>query len=333
MRLILGGHSAVALADPATGEVYGRTELVNPSYGALSPDGTLLYVVSEDISGPGSVHTLRVADESLTPIGEPVPSGGDQPCHLSVHPDGRHLLVANYGDGVLSVLPIGADGLPGEPTGVVRHRGDGPDRPRQAGPHVHQAITDPSGQWVLACDLGTDEVIAYALDTDHGTVTRHSAAQLTPGAGIRHLAFSPDGSRAYVAAELSSQLIVCDWDGDAGVLTPTGVVSTVSTEGGSVDRNYPAAVVMSVDGDRVYVTNRGQDSIAVVDTALFELIGTRPCEGEWPRDARLSPDGSILYVANEHTGAVVPFDVRDRVPVPTGPVIDFPEVTCVITRH
>ncbi|WP_415645202.1 lactonase family protein [Stackebrandtia soli] len=330
MRLIMGSHHAVGIVNPHGGEFDSRLELINPSYVVPSPDGIFLYVVSENLTEPGSVHCLRREGERLVPHGPARPSGGEQPCHASIHPSGKYLLVANYGSGTVAALPIEADGVLGEPASIVAHEGSGPDKPRQNGPHAHQIITDPSGQWVLACDLGTDEVFVYRLEEATGRLAEHSAAHFVPGQGVRHIAFAPDGERAYVVAELSSEVIVCDWDATDGRLTPINSISTVSMDGDRVTDNYPGAVVVSRDGSRVYVTNRGHDSIAVIDGELFELIGTRPCEGEWPRDARISPDGGTLYVANENSGAVVPFDITERVPVPIdGAVIDFPGVTSV----
>lgn len=331
MRLILGSHVAVSMADTDARAVDHRHELVNPSYVAAAIDRQVIYVVSEDIGGPGSVHAFGLRPDGLEPLGEPQLSGGDQPCHAHVHPEGRFLLVANYGDGSVAALPIRPDGALGPPSCVIAHEGSGPDLPRQAGPHAHQVVTDPSGAWVLVTDLGTDQVVIYRLDEQTGLLRHHGTAQFAGGQGVRHLAFHPQGNKVYVTAELSSELVECAWDGDAGELTPLRSVNTVSSDGAPVERNYPAAVVLSNDGSRAYVTNRGHDSIGVVDTTVFELIGTRECEGEWPRDAALSADGLTLFVANENSGTLVWFDVSGRTPEHvTDAVIEVPEVTSVL---
>lgn len=331
MHLILGSHVAVYAADVDTRSLAHRHGLVNPSYVAAAEDRRTIYVVSEDISGPGSVHAFKISAAGLEPWGEPQPSGGSQPCHAQVHPNGRFLLVANYGDGRVAVLPIEADGTLRPPSCVVAHDGSGPDLPRQDGPHAHQAVTDPSRRWVLATDLGTDEVMVYRLDESSGTLHHHSTARFVGGQGVRHIAFHPERDRAYVTAELSSELVECAWDPVEGVLTPGRSVNTVSSDGDPVERNYPGAVVLSTDGSRAYVTNRGHDSIGVIDTTVFELIGTRDCEGEWPRDAALSGDGATLFVANENSGTLVWFDVSARTPEHiTDAVVEAPEVTSVV---
>lgn len=326
MRLILGSHTAVGLADPQTGTVTARRELVQPTFVAVPPRGDRFYAVGEDPDGPGRLYALGLTDTGLGELLADRPTGDTGPCHVSVHPSGRSLLVSHYTGGSLGVLPLDAAGSPGEEPLLVQHHGRGPDPARQEAAHVHQAVTDPSGRWIVACDLGGDQAVVYRLE--NGRPHRHKTAAFLPGQGVRHLAFAPDGRHAYVAAELGSQLVVCDWDADTGTLTPGKSIDTT----GHLDvRNYPGAVVVSRDGGRVYVTNRGEDSIAVVDTKTFTRLHGVATGGAWPRDACLSPAGDRLFVANEHSGTVTRFDLGDDgVPVPDGPAIDFEGVTSVL---
>ena len=55
------------------------------------------------------------------------------------------------------------------------------------------------------------EPVAEAAPAASALVTRQAE-------GPRHVAFHPDGRRAYVVTELRSSLITCDWDADRGVL-------------------------------------------------------------------------------------------------------------------
>ncbi|MGH8793371.1 MAG: lactonase family protein [Stackebrandtia sp.] len=331
MRLILGSHTAAVLAESNTGETLCRVELPNPSFAALSGDRRFAYVASEDPDGPGMVHAFRVADDRLEPHGTPRPSGGDQPCHVAVHPAGRFLLAANYGDGSVAALPIDGDGALGDPSSVVAHSGGGPDPRRQSGPHAHQAIADPDGRWVLVCDLGTDEVVIYRLDETRGVLERHSSADFAPGQGVRHLAFSPDGDRVFAVAELSSEFVACEWDGRRGVLTPVKSIDAFAPGDEPSARNYPSATATSPDGRFVYFANRGHDSLAVVDAADFRLVGARPCGGRWPRDFCLTRDGRRLFAANEHSGDVVAFDVSGgRLAPGDAPKLELPGVTSVL---
>ena len=67
---------------------------------------------------------------------------------------------------------------------------------RQAGPHPHQAITDPSGKFVLSPDLGADRVRVFSIDATTGILQNCPSLHVAPGSGPRHVAFSTPSSNA-----------------------------------------------------------------------------------------------------------------------------------------
>ena len=85
-----------------------------------------------------------------------------------------------------------------------------------------------------------------------------------------------------------------------------------------------AGIAISRDGRRLYVTNRGHDSIATIEldahTGLPGTVQWTACEGHCPRFLCLGPDGRTLYVANETSHAIVQFalDEIHGVPMATG---------------
>src|SRR5690606_33299654 len=108
----------------------------SPTFLAAHPTLPLVYAVSELTDG--LLTTLAVGDDGTLRVLDECPTGGDSPCHLTVSPDGRHLLVAHYGDGTLTPFTLTPSGRVIAAGPVVRHEGSGPDPERQDGPHVHQ---------------------------------------------------------------------------------------------------------------------------------------------------------------------------------------------------
>ena len=319
--LVLGGYGEGVGLVGADGAVR-VVPADRPSFVAAGRFGRVLYAALEREDVDGGVLAFH-PDGTVLGLES---SGGVGPCHVAVHPNGHWLFTANYNSGSVGVLPVYEDGGLGALHEISAHIGSGPDADRQEGPHVHQIVVDPSGRWILAVDLGTDEVVVYCFDD--GELEGPRMAALEPGTGPRHLVFAPDGRTAYVAGELDSSLTRCAWDAEKGELTP-GDRIRVLPENVSVT-NYPAAVLISADGRNVYVTNRGHDSIAVVDTEAFALRDTVPCGGTWPRDAAFTPDGSGMYVANQTSGTVARFSFADGIPVPDGEPIAFDQVTSVL---
>src|SRR5262245_7701977 len=95
----------------------------SPSCLILNAAGTRLYSANEtdrvgdSKEGTVSAFAIDRADGSLKLLNT-VRSGGAGPTHISLHPGGRYLLVANYFGGSVAVLPVREDGRLGEATDV-----------------------------------------------------------------------------------------------------------------------------------------------------------------------------------------------------------------------
>ncbi|MEU1531990.1 lactonase family protein [Streptomyces fagopyri] len=300
----------------------------DPSYLALSPVHDMLYAVSE--TADGAVAAYRVGGDKPEPAGPLVPVGGSGPTHLSVF--AGHVLIANYGSGSVTAVPVRADGtLAGAPTSVLQHTGSGPHTRRQKDPHAHQVQSDPSGRWAVSVDLGTDSVRVCTLEG--GRLALHREFALRPGSGPRHLAFHPRGEHAYVLNELAPTVTVCRWNALEGSLRPVGETPVLT---GVPDGDaYPSGIVVSPDGRFVWTATRGQDAVSVLTPDAtgegLRLVATVPCGGVWPRALALDPSGRFLYVANERSGDVTWFAVDPDTGVPRrAGSVPVPAASCVV---
>jgi 6-phosphogluconolactonase len=170
---------------------------------------------------------------------------------------------------------------------------------------------DPSGRFILATDLGTDQLYVYRLDAA-GTLQPNtpggSVVHEQPGAGPRHFAFGPDGRALYVLNELDSTLSVYRFDPERGAPDLLQNVSTLPE--GFAGENSCAHVVVSPDGRFVYGSNRGHDSIAIFaagDDGTVTPVGHEPTRGQTPRGFALDPSGDWLLAANQDSDTIVTF--------------------------
>jgi 6-phosphogluconolactonase (cycloisomerase 2 family) len=300
----------------------------NASWLAFSPDGRFLYSTNE--TDDGSISALDLTDPANPVVLNSQSSGGDVPTHVSVHPSGRYVFGANYGSGSVVVLPIAADGSLGAYTDLVQHQ------PGSRAPNAHQTTTDPSGAWVISVDLGADSVFVYALDLDAGKLTEHQHLVLPDGAGPRHVTFHPNGRIAYIVQELRSEVTVATWDSETGTLTPGQVVATVGPDAPSP--NYPGEVQVAADGRFVYVSNRGENSIATFgadeDGSTLTLLGHTPTGGDWPRHFTLDKAEAWIYVSNQRSGTVtwLPVDKTTGTVGPAAGSLAVPAVAMVLLR-
>lgn len=331
----------VDAASGASRQMAVAAETANPSYLALARGRRTLVAVNElttfEGRPTGAVSTFArdPATGSLSPRGQRASQGG-APCYVTVDRAARHALVANYVGGNVAVLPIGADGSIGDASAVVQHTGRGAHPVRQAAPHAHCVVLAPSGGHVVVTDLGIDRVMVHRFDADTGALSSSPVAEvaLRPGAGPRHLAFSPDGRTLHVACELDSTLVALDYDSDSGRMQERQRLST--RPAGATGENFPADVHVHPSGRTVYVSNRGDDSVAVFAVAPLsgELSLTQSVAtgGRWPRNFALAPDGQLLLVANQRSGTIVAFRVDQATGAlaPTGGRIALPAPVCLL---
>ncbi len=316
----------------ACGEYCGITA---PSFLALHPNGRWLYAVSE--TGMEADQTAgHVQAIALDRSGEAVkftrlntrPSGGDFPCHAVIDPSGKWLVASNYGSGVVSAFAIREDGSLDPCDAPVQHHGHGPNPERQEGPHTHSAIFTPDGQFVIVADLGIDALVIYRLVDGRFEKVTNVAAR--PGAGPRHMAFHPNRRVLYVVNELDSTLVAYDYaDGNLSER------ATLPTLPESSPGNLAADLHLAPGGERVYVSNRGDNSLAVFAAnpqgALAPLTFA-PCGGNWPRNFALAPDGRFLLVANQYSNEVVTLPLQPGTGEIAAPLarVPVPGVSCVV---
>ncbi|WP_172168612.1 lactonase family protein [Paraburkholderia elongata] len=316
--------------DTKTGEPtrVSVAQTVNPSYLVVSRDRRFVYAVNElpGDNGPatqrGGISAFRfdAASGQLTFLNK-VSSDGNDPCYLSVSPDGKYLLTANYSvaadpGGSFAVFPLQADGQVGASVLTVHHEGGGPVKGRQDNSHVHSTVFSPDGHYLFAQDLGADKLYSYRYTPDGSRglfgPTDWRYTQEKAGTGPRHLVFGADGKHAYLTSELAATVSTFNYaDGKLAQ------VQTISlTEPGFKGAVGAAAIHLSPDGRFLYATNRGDANEIVifsVDPANGHLkrIGHQPSLGKSPREFAIDPTGNWLIVGNQNSDTVVVFK-RDQ---------------------
>jgi len=301
----------------------------NPSWLAFDPSRTHLYAANEignfegTKSGSVSAYSIDRATGHLTRLNT-VSSHGAGPAHLSVHPSGKYVLVANYEGGTVAVLPIRANGELGSATDIKKDAGKvGPEHAASAppgsfaisgheAPHAHMVEADPSGRFVLVNDLGLDQILIWRFDTEKGALTANDPASvsLPPGDGPRHFAFHPNHRWMYSLEEESSTMVVYDFDATRGTLTAKQTLSTLPK--GFAGTNFTSEVMVSSDGKFVYAANRLHDTIAVFSIGPQGMLTWRSevwTRGDYPRSFNIDPTGNFLYVCNQRSDAIATFRV------------------------
>ncbi|MBT2687470.1 lactonase family protein [Bacillus sp. ISL-47] len=277
--------------------------LDNPTYLTISKDNQYLYsVAKEGEAGGVAAYRLDSSSGSLEKINSQV-SAGSPPCHVSVDCEGRNVFSANYHKGTVESYLTEEDGSLGPAVSVMEHSGSGPDS-RQEKPHTHYAGLTPDEKYVIAVDLGIDQVITY--EVSDGVLKEQSSFSVKPGSGPRHLVFHPNGKYVYVMTEFSSEVLLLQYHED-GSFTQLQAISTLPE--GFTENNQGSAIHISSDGRFVYAGNRGHDSIAVFsvnqDNGELSFVEHTSTKGNWPRDFVLDPSEKFVVATNQNSSNMV----------------------------
>ncbi|AMM52711.1 hypothetical protein TH61_02980 [Rufibacter sp. DG15C] len=293
----------------------------NPSYLALDKDRKHLYAVNEvteyegQKSGAVSAFAIDSKTGDLTLLNRQLSLGG-APCYISVDEKNKLALIANYMGGNVTAFPIQEDGKLKSATGMDQHVGKGP-KPQQDAAHAHCILPDPAHKFVLAVDLGIDQIIRYKVNTgSEDLLERQSqpAFQAKAGAGPRHLTFHPNKRFAYLMNELDGTLSALEYNSSKGSFTEIETVSALPE--GYTGGVSGADIHVSPDGRYVYGSNRGHNSIVVfkIDerTGKLTLMQHVSTHGDWPRNFTLTPSGKMLLVANQRSNNITTYHVNTQ---------------------
>jgi 6-phosphogluconolactonase len=330
----------VARFDEATGH-FTEPQLAvatpRPSFLAISqPVGghRRLYAVNAVANASASVTSFLVDSGSgaLAEIGQ-VSSDGAGPCYVSVDASGEVAFVANYVGSTIATYRIQPNGALSSP--VQRfdykeprfaHRGS--NSTRQDVPHPHSVHVSPDNRFLLVSDLGSDAISIFQIEHAEaklGAPTLFSNGR--PGSGPRHIAFHPNRRWVYSINELDSTIDRFLWTTTSSRSAPQGLLINTGEVVKTIDspsvKNTAAEIAVSADGNFLYASNRGEDTIvvfAIADEGPLTFLQRISCGGKTPRHFTLDPTGRWLVCGNQDSANVTVFHREGGTGKLSGPV-------------
>jgi 6-phosphogluconolactonase len=278
----------------------------NPSYFTISRDEKFVFSVSDEGKGLGKINGFNFDAFSgeLSYINS-VGSGGDGPCYISIDPENRYVICANYDGGTISAVPVAPDGSLDAPAQVIRYNGHGQDQS-----HIHACFLSGDSRFLFVTDLGTDKVHVYPFDKNRKEPIDAAVSRLItvhPGAGPRHLTLHPNGKWAFLINEMEGS--VTSFNYSKGKLSTRQTVSLLRKE---YKGNAEASDIhVSPDGKFLYASLRAEINEVVIyaigKNGKLKFAGRQSSMGKTPRNFVLDPSGNFLLVANQNSNEIIIF--------------------------
>lgn len=285
-------------------EVY---EINNPSFVHISYNEKYLYCNCDE--GVAAFKILK--DGGLLLINK-ANVNGLRPCYLATDRENRYLVTAGYHDGKLTILRLLEDGSIGGVTDEVFMKGLGSVAGRNYRCHVNCALFTPDENYLLAVDLGMDQVKIYEFDWATGKIKLHDILRCELESGPKHMIFSEDGKYAYLTHEDKNYVTKYAYEAEHAVFKKLQTISTLPDNFEGV--NSAITLKLSKDGSHLFVTNSGHNSVAIFkidpQTQLLERVCVLPTSGDYPRDMIVVPGRDSFVCANQESNSLTCFDVN-----------------------
>jgi 6-phosphogluconolactonase (cycloisomerase 2 family) len=270
----------------------------------IAPGGRFLLAVD---AGSNQISVLRIKnDGSLKPVPSGVTSsGGLKPVSITVH--GNLVYVANTADGGSNYtgFRLGTDGQLTPIAGSTIALPDG----SQPG----QIFFNGSGTKAVGTRINSSLIDSFIVGRD-GRLTP------APGSPFPAQGVGPFGSE--FRPTNPDQVFVSNAHNGAGAGTVSafndGIDGTLSSIGSSPfadNQTAPCWVEISPDGQFLFTVNTASGTISrysIADDGALTLLGSTPVSssgGVGAVDARLTPDGGVLYVDESRINSVACFSV------------------------
>ena len=234
---------------------------------AFSPDGTKLYVGS---GGGDSIYTYADTNGIWAQSGTPLALGvtgvgneqGPSTAGLAVSPDGTRLLVANIYSDSVSLVDLTTGTLVGSYD--LRPGVENAARSGVAGGETPFWVTAVGNDLAYVTSQRDREVVALTLENGAPKVVARIPIEGTPVESIANA----DGSRLYVAADNDDSVQVIDTATNKvvqriAVAAPFNLLTAAPRYRGAA----PNALALSADSKFLYVSNGGENAVAVVSLA------------------------------------------------------------------
>jgi 6-phosphogluconolactonase len=314
----------------------------NPSFLTVSPNKKFIYAVGENvdstikpIGGTITSFSFNKLHGTLSKINTQ-PSGGKNPCYVTIDKTGKWVFVGNYSSGSLGLFSTNKNGFIKASSQIITHEGSSINTQRQSEPHVHATALSPDNTFLFVPDLGIDKVMIYAFDKRKGQLNFSSHAASELGSGPRHFTFHPNNKYAYLMEELTGTVVF--YELKKRTLKFIQRISAMPTNfTGSLGS---ADIHVSPDGRFLYCSNRGESNTISIfsinaNSGKLTIVGHQSTLGKTPRNFNFDPSGNFLLVANQNSDEIVIFKINKKTGLlsDTGKKIRVPKPVCLQWIH
>ncbi|KAM3074609.1 hypothetical protein ACMFMG_008039 [Clarireedia jacksonii] len=302
--------------------------LDNPGWLMKDPYNGILYCANEflpDTISNGSISAFKVGDGGvLTALEKQETVNG--PVNTVLFNGGKNMAAAHYASSALTTYTVYPNGsiTPLQTLHFTLAKPGPYPGGRQLVPHPHEAILDPTSQFLVVPDLGADLVRIFPINSNTSLLSESTPLVTPPGSGPRHGVFHVTSSNTtyfYLVEELGNTVTsyrVTYSEYPKGInftqLERTSIYGNYSVPAGAA----PAAaeVVATPDHKFILTSSRNLTTLTtppsdtlqtwtITPNGTLSFTQLFPSGGDFPRQFSLNKAGTLAAVGLQRSGRVV----------------------------
>ena len=294
--------------------VCGAKGIPNPAFLTSSANGEQMYAIGDEdwkLSTANALHFDKNRGELSLQSSQS--TDGGLPIYITLSPKENFVLTANYMGGSITAFALDKAGRLLPDKQLIAFKGSGPNTKRQESSHLHCVTFTPDGRYLLATDLGKDNIYRFPVGKQMKAgnagslldVAAMDSIKMEAGSGPRHICFHPKGKFAYLVSELSGNITTFSYNNGKLKQLQT-IVCDPFTVDGSAD------IHVSSDGKYLYASKRlKEDGIVIYSIhpkkGTLTQVGYQPT-GLYPRSFALSPDNRYVAVVCRDSNCIQLFE-------------------------
>lgn len=163
----------------------------------------------------------------------------------------------------------------------------------------HELTLSPDGETVVVVSYRDETEVGRSLDLfDVRTAERTGVIDLSPAEAPHGILWVPGTESIVVVTQKPVNVLRVD-------IARREVIDALVT-----GEDDPHLIALSPDGSRLYITNRGSNTVSVASVDPLEVVATWPAD-DGAEAIALTPDGAELWVGNRTAETITVFDTRD----------------------
>lgn len=272
---------------------------------AVSPAEDTAYVPS------AAIDAVQVVDLEAGKVTKTFPTGS-LPSEIIMSESGTYLFVSNQLDKTISKINVGT----GREEAVFR-AGESPLGMVLVNHDQELFVTDTAGNTVLVFGTGIQAVgkeeptgpsqMIERENVEPSIQTDVTPVETTIGRTTDTAVSSPTGS-SEEANRQAEEGLKRSFEKESSPILMSEKIAPYQLKAKIQVGNIPYAIQADREGKKVFVSNRGSNSISVIDAETKRVIAEIPV-GKRPSGIAVEPGGERMFVANELSGSVSSVDL------------------------